>query len=177
MCEGTGQCVVLLTRHRAIPKALWRAHGTSRKLASVDIETVLRQWWQHHHADLPALSVAAMPLGLDGFPQNGAAIQPVQNGQKAAAGVFAFSFVPGNEVKVTLREDRCLAELGVPRRPTRPIGLLRPWHPLRVLLNGRAASYSGQTYNLRECHVVLCSGPVPERIAPPRLVNLQADLM
>lgn len=40
---------------------------------------------------------------------------------------------------IALREEACSSLFGKPRRITVP----RPWQPVRVLLNGRRADYSG----------------------------------
>jgi hypothetical protein len=103
-------------------------------------------------------------------------IRPMQGQQKTLIGVFAVSFVSADLVRVTLRGEECARTVGSPRRRTRQIALLRPWEPVRVLLNGRFGGFSGQHYFLREYHLALCSGPVPERVEAPRLVDLQADL-
>ena len=72
--------------------------------------------------------------------------------------------------------DLAWVRRNLPRSRTRQIALLRPWKPVRVLLNGRSATYSGQYYLLREYHLALCTGPVPDQLEPPRFVDLQADL-
>jgi hypothetical protein len=45
-----------------------------------------------------------------------------------------------------------------------------------VATDARWENYSGQTYSVGEYHFVLRAGPVPEALAPVRLVDLQADL-
>jgi len=116
-------------------------------------------------------------LQQDGSATDAPSIRPVQGQQKAFIGVFDVSFTSPDRVKVTLREEECARHLGTPHHRTRQIALLRPWKPLRVLLNGRCGSYSGQYYVLKEYHLVLCTGLTPERFGPTRCLDLQADLM
>jgi len=78
-------------------------------------------------------------------------------------------------VAVWLDELRCLS-LGTPRRKERRLAILKPWAPVLVLLNGRAASYSGQCYNVVEYRLLLRYGPPPLEIPEPKVIDLQAAL-
>lgn len=93
-----------------------------------------------------------------------------------AAPGFIGVFAVRGSFAVELREEACSSLFGSPRRATRRIAVLRPWQPVRVILNGRRANYSGQTYTVGDYHFVLRAGLVPEALAPARLVDLQADL-
>lgn len=143
----------------------------------VEVSQVIAGTWNSHQqqADAEAAAIVVV-LEPDGSGKEAPRICTMQSGQKAYIGVFGVSFVSRELVKVTLREEECGRRLGSPSRPTREIALLRPWRPVRVLLNGRSASYSGQYYQLLEYHLVLCAGAVPEQLGPTRLVDLQADL-
>ncbi len=99
---------------------------------------------------------------------------PVRDAPKV--GVFDIALVAPDKVEVTLLEEACRQKLGAPSRATRQIALLRPWQAVRVLLNGRHSSYSGQTYYVREYHLTLCAEPVPTPLDPPREIDLQTDL-
>lgn len=169
--------VVLLERSSVIPKSVWRSSTGSRRFTTVEVSQVIAGTWKSHRQQVEAeAAVIVVPLQLDGSAKEAPRICAIQGGQKAYIGVFDVSFVSTELVKVTLREEECGRRLGLPSRPTREIALLRPWRPVRVLLNGRSASYSGQYYQLLEYHMVLCAGAVPEQLEPTRFVDLQADL-
>jgi hypothetical protein len=159
--------VVLLRRGVTIPKAEWRDPACRRTLPPIDAEPILRRLWEAHHRQMPEQGF--LEVSLDS--EKATTIQP-----KTRAGIFDFDSSPDG-AKVVLREEACSSLIGLPRRPTRQIGLLRPWRPLRILLNGRTGSYSGQFYHLLECHAMLCNEPMPDALGPTRLVDLQADLM
>jgi hypothetical protein len=169
--------VALLKRSRSIPKQAWRESSCPRTFAPIDFESLIRSTWQANQASLPKQSFVQVSLGPDGSPENALSIHAVRNGDNARLAVFDCTFVSADQAEVTLLEKACSALLGVPRRATRQIGLLTPWKPLRVALNGRTASYSDQLYLVREYCFALCAGPMPDQFQPARFVNLQADLM
>ena len=115
--------------------------------------------------------IAAVPSVAEAFQQGGL--------EKAADAldVFDFQFAEMDEVRVTLRAERCWQQLGIPRRRTHQVASLRPWRPVRVLLNGRHSSTAGQYYSLVEYGLVLCVEPAPDEVGEARLVDLQADLL
>ena len=175
--DSVRSSIVLLTRSLCIPKREWREPSGRRTLLPIDIDPLLKSIWQANQPELPEQGSLVVSLQPDGSTAEAPSIRPLQGQKKALIGVFDFSFVTHNSVRVILREEACASQLGTPRRPTRQIGLLRPWKPVRVLLNGRSTSYSGQYYLLREYHLALCNEPVPDRIEATRFVNLQADLL
>lgn len=95
---------------------------------------------------------------------------PVRSGS-----VFRLRPYGESRVEVWLDELRCLS-LGTPRRKQRRLALLKPWAPVKVLLNGRAASYSGQYYNVVEYRLLLRLGPVPSEMPEAKVIDLQAAL-
>jgi hypothetical protein len=115
-------------------------------------------------------------MSLDGSPEKSQPLCPIKTQEKAYIGVFEVSISGTDEAHVTLSEEECLRQLGMPRRRTRPIGLLRPWNSLRILLNGRSSSQSDQFYCVREYHVTLCAHPAPDRMQLARLLDLQEYL-
>lgn len=115
-------------------------------------------------------------LQPDGSIESGPNVQPLQDKSKAYLGVFEFSFIEQDSVKVVLREDACSRKLGTPRRRTHQIACLKPWKPVRILLNGRIASTAGQFYRVLEYLLVLCDEAAPETMEEPKFVDLQADL-
>ena len=169
--------IVLLKRSLSIPKHEWCERSCNRTLLTIDIEPLIKNIWRASRPDMPEQSFVELCLQADGSQKNPASIHSIQGQQKAFIGDFGFSFVSSDRVKVMLREDKCSRQLGTPRRRARQISLLRPWKPVRVLLNGRAASSSGQHYILQEYHLALCDEPMPDLLDAARFVDLQADLM
>lgn len=92
-------------------------------------------------------------------------------GQSARTGVFRLNW-DEDRLHVMLWEEACLSQLGIPRRPTRLLARLEAGRPLRVRLNGRHASYSGQTYTLAE-YLIL----VEEPSLTEKLIDLNEDLL
>ncbi len=80
-----------------------------------------------------------------------------------------------SRVAVWLDEKRC-ASLGTPLRKGRRLALLKPWAPVNVLLNGRAAYNSGQYYNVVEYRLLLRHGAAPPELPAAKVIDLQAAL-
>jgi hypothetical protein len=169
--------ILLLKRSVSIPKEVWRSPACRRTLAPIDPEPAIRSLWNDSRLKTADHATVSISLSEDGSSKNAPMIHSIQGNQKAFIGVFDAAFTSSDQVEVTLREEECARELRTPIRRTRKIGLLRPWTPLRVLLNGRSSGSSGQWYFLQEYFLVLCSEPTPKRLEHPRLVDLQADLM
>jgi hypothetical protein len=169
--------ILVLKRSLFVSKHEWRQDACHRTLIPIDVEHLLKSTWQGSQSQLPEQGSLELSLRTDGSPENAPSIHSIQGQQKAFIGVFDFSFMEGGKVKVMLREEQCSRQLGTPRRRTRQIALLRPWKPVRVLLNGRYASNSGQHYILQEYHFALCNEPAPARLETTRFVDLQADIM
>jgi len=164
-------------RSARIPKQTWRDPSCIRTLAPLDCGPTISHAWKSHQIEITGQCTIAIDLHPDGSPSHAPAIQPVRGSHPVFIGVFAVSFVSPEDAKITLREEECARILGVPRRPTRHIARLRPWKPVRILLNGRSANNSGQYYQIREYHFTLCTGSAPERIEPAQFLDLQADLI
>jgi hypothetical protein len=170
-------CIVLLKRSLSMPKEVWREPACPRTLGQIDVEPLIKYAWRASQLERSEQGSIELSLRPDGSSEYAPSIHVIQGKQKAFIGVFDVTFVTTDRVKVTLSEEECSRQLGIPRRRTRQIGLLRPWKPIRVLVNGRSASYSGQYYYLQEYHFALCMEPTANRLGPTRLVDLQADLM
>ena len=169
--------IVVLKRSRRIAKQEWREPSCDRTLVPIDVDPLIRSIWQANQSELPEQSFVELSLQADGSPETAPSIHSIQGHQKAFIGVFSVSFVSRDRAEVILLDEKCSIQLGTPRRRTRQIGLIRPWKPARVLLNGRCTSSSGQYYVLQEYHLALCNEPAPDRLEATRLVDLQADLM
>jgi hypothetical protein len=77
-----------------------------------------------------------------------------------------------DRLHVSLCEEACFSLLGIPRRPTRLLARLDEGHPLRLRLNGRHASTSGQTYTLAEYVLLVGTASLEEKF-----INLDEDLL
>jgi hypothetical protein len=168
--------IVLLERSSLIPKHVWRDSSCRRTLMSIEVARLITNAWKSNQPEVAEHGSIVMSLQPDGSAKNAPSVHPIQGQQKDFIGVFDVSFISPDRVKVTLREEECARHVGSPKRRTRQIALLRPWKPIRVLLNGRSAGSSGQYYLLREYHLALCTDPAPDRLGPTRFVDLQADL-
>jgi hypothetical protein len=168
--------VVLLERSSVISKKDWRDASSLRTFAPIEVGSLIRNAWEANRSDAAEQGSIVASLMPDGAARSTRAVRGLQIERSELIGVFEVSFLAPDRVKVTLREEACTSRLGSPKRHTRQIALLRPWKPVRVLLNGRSASYSGQYYSLREYHLALCIEPRPERLGPTRIVDLQSDL-
>jgi hypothetical protein len=168
--------VVLLERTSVIPKQIWRDSSCQRTLMPIEVAQLITGAWKSNQTVAAARGSIVISLELDGSAKCTQAVHAIQGQQKDLIGVFEVSFTSPDRVKVILSEEECARHAGSPKRRTRQIALLQPWKPVRVLLNGRSASYSGQCYLLREYHLALCTGPAPDRFGPTRFIDLQADL-
>ena len=81
------------------------------------------------------------------------------------------------KTSVRLDANQLADRIGSPRRADRSLGVLNSWEPLRVIVNGRGSSYSGQLYTVADFHLVLCTEPRPPALAEMRVVDLQTDLL
>lgn len=101
--------------------------------------------------------------------------RPPSDAPPLPATVFRLYPYGESRVAVWLDEKRC-ASLGTPRRKGRRLALLKPWSPVKVLLNGRAAYNSGQYYNVVEYRLLLRLGPAPSEMPEAKVIDLQAAL-
>jgi len=168
--------IVLLERSSLIPKQDWRDSSCRSTFLPFEIARLITNAWKSNHSEVPEQGSIVVSLQADGSAKNAHSVHPMQGQQNDFIGVFEVSFISPDRVKVTLREEECARHAGSPKRRTRQIALLRPWNPVRVLLNGRSASHSGHYYLLREYHLALCTDPTPGQLGPTQLVDLQADL-
>lgn len=168
--------LVLLERCSLAPKEVWRSPSFSRTLTPIQVDRSIINAWQSNWLGCTEQVSVVVSLGEDGSPNGLPFVHPIEGQQKDFIGVFDVSFTSADRVEVILREEQCASKLGSPKRRTRLLAVLRPWKPVRVLLNGRFDGYSGQNYLLLEYHLALCTGGVPDRLEPPRFVDLQADL-
>lgn len=156
-----------------MPKPVWRDPATRRTLSPIEIESHVLTGWRAWRGRPRQAGLVELELSLDGSTIEECSARAAQ--PHDFSGVFDFDF-DAEEVAVELKEEACRRELGVPTRVTRRIAILRPWRPVRVLLNGKADYHTQRWYYLREYHLVLCQPPVPESALEVRFVDLQEDL-
>lgn len=168
--------IVVLERSSITPKHLWRESSYCRTLAPIEVRHVIRGAWETFQCEAAEQGSIAVSLALDGSPKDNQAVHAMQGQARSFVGVFEASFISTDRVKVVLREEECARRIGSPGRHSRQVALLRPWKPIRVLLNGRGVCHSGQFYLLLEYHLALCTGPALGNFGPIRFVDLQADL-
>lgn len=168
--------IVVLERSSITPKYLWRESSYCRTLAPIEFRHVIRGAWEAYQREAAEQGGIVVSLALDGSAKDTQAVQTIHGQAKSFIGVFEISFISPDRVKVVLRGEECARRTRAPGHHTRQVALLRPWQPIRVLLNGRGAYHSGQFYLLLEYHLALCIGPAPDDFGPARFVDLQADL-
>ena len=168
--------IVLLERSSSVPKHAWRDPAGQRTLAPFEAMQVIANTWKAHRNKIVEYGSISISLDLDGSAIGVQAVHSCKREQPEFIGVFEMSFVDDDRVKVFLREEECSRQLGSPRRHTHQIALLRPWQPVRILLNGRRSSHSEQNYLLLEYHLTLCADPVSDTQNPTQFVDLQAIL-
>jgi hypothetical protein len=165
--------VVLLRRESMTPKSIWRDASFRRTMHPVEISSTVLSAWTSHHSELVEQGVIAVSLEADGSQSSPGVLHPMQSEHKKILGSLEISFTAPDTVKVILRGDKLH---GVPKRATRQIAVLRPWRPIRILMNGRFDAHSDRFYTLSEYHLALCNDPAVERLPSPRFIDLQADL-
>lgn len=104
-------------------------------------------------------------------PSEAPKLLALRPGQSIRTGVFRLHWEE-ERLHVMLWEEACLSVLGTPRRPTRLLARLEEGRKLRVRLNGRYASTSGQTYTLAEYMVLIGRASLEEKF-----INLDEDIL
>jgi hypothetical protein len=168
--------IILLERSTITPKHVWRDSSFCRTLKPIEVSHLITGAWKSNQAGSAQKGSIVMSLDPEGFAKQAPSVRAIQGEQKDFIGVFDVSFVAADRVQVVLREEECARRLASPGYRTRQIALLKPWKPIRVLLNGRSGSYSGTYYLLREYHLALCCHPTPDHLSEPRFLDLQVDL-
>lgn len=156
--HGLSPLVVLIFgRSITISKDLWRRPGIRRTLDTITleplVETALRD-------PAPTISCTLSPGGSE-----------ITSRSFGPPRALELHFADG-QAKLRLREQAY-----TPNRPAQHLATLALWEPVRVVLNGRSADYSGQRYHLEDYHVVLCDPAEREPLEPTRTIDLQADLL
>jgi hypothetical protein len=104
-------------------------------------------------------------------PSEAPNLHTLRAGQSLRTALFRLHWEE-DRLHVMLWEEACLSLLGTPRRPTRLLARLEEGRPLRVRLNGRYASTSGQTYTLAEYRILIGEASLEEK-----LINLDEDIL
>ncbi|MBN8732837.1 MAG: hypothetical protein J0L64_20035 [Acidobacteria bacterium] len=161
--------LIVASRGVTFTKDEWRRPGMRRTLAAIDTGPLVEGAFRD-------LEVGPTPLVCT-VEWEGTAIRRQSVGPlKRHHGVFEIAVREDGSVRLVLREEACSSLYGTPRRHTQRVATLAPWRTVRVLINGRYSSYSGQTYLVHEYYWTLCEGAPPERWPEAVTVDLQADL-
>jgi hypothetical protein len=158
-----------------LPKHEWRLPTTRRTLDSLPMAPLLAHALPVWTRGAPPRAIVEVPIAMDGQPT---AIAEVRRADpKGHAVVFDLEWTSG-EVNLHLNREACAREVHAPSRESRHLLTLRPWRPMRVLLNGRADFREVRYYFLQDYHVLLCDRSAPPDPMPAaRTFDLQADLI
>lgn len=139
-----------------MPKSVWRAVDTLRTFTPSNIfPFVASAWKTSNDQDSPFLIESDMDVSHR--PRKTA----VRKANKIKySGVFRLQI--DDRLKVHLDTQACKRELHAPERLSRHLATLRPWHTLRVLLNGNADWHSESYFFVREYHVLSSRLPLAQ---------------
>ena len=157
-----------------MPKAVWRKPSTCRTLPPVVLEPLIDSALQNSQAQHTPANLIESEVAADGSRITNRISRKLK--ESDWAGVFDFT-VAGQDVKIRLSQEACGREVYTPRRSSQFLAVLKPWEPIRVILNGKADWHSDRYYYLQDYYVILC-GPVrAEVLLSVRTFDLQADLL
>lgn len=161
--------LIVVSRGVTFSKDEWRRPGMRRTLVAIETRPIAEGLYR-------GLTLGAEPLVCKAELEGTAIARQSVGPLKRHHGVFELAVRDDGTVRLTLREEACSALYGTPRRHTQTVATLAAWRTVRVLLNGRLSSYSGQTYRVHEYCWTLCAGESPEPWPESVTVDLQADL-
>jgi hypothetical protein len=167
--------IVILKRSVSMPKSIWRLPATRRTLPPLAelrslVDTSLDGWT----AEGKAAALIESEISEDGLEVKSRGLRPVKH--QDSAGVFDLT-TTDDQVKLRLSQEACRREVYTPRRSPQYLTTLRPWEPIRVILNGKADWHSDRYYYLQDYHVILCHAARGESLLPVRIFDFQADLI
>lgn len=161
--------LIVLSRGVNLTKDDWRRPGLRRTLAAIDTAPIVEGLYR-------GLKLGATPLVCAAELEGTVILRQSTGPLQRHHGVFELAVREDGTVQLVLREEACSARYGTPRRHTQSLAKLVPWRTVRVMINGRLSSYSGQTYRVHEYCWTLCAGEPPQRRPAMVTVDLQADL-
>ena len=175
LVSGVQDTILILRRSVQMPKHLWRQPSTCRTLLPILLEPIVGQALQGRTSHHPTgYGVVEAELSIDGDHLE-KRTERTGRIKKDWSGVFNVITVCG-QVKLSLSQEACHREVYTPRRSTQHLATLKPWEPIRALLNGKADWSSGRYFYLQDYHVLLCRGEQPSQLSATRTYDFQADL-
>jgi len=167
--------IIILKRSASIPKDCWRLPSTRRTLPALTLlESLLNAALLVWTPQDGSPTLIESEVGEDGIDVKTRVARALKDDD--SAGVFDFR-ITGQKVKLRLSQEACQREVFTPRRSSQFLTDLKPWSPIRVILNGKADWHSGRQYYLQDYHVILCDMPRPDGPLLVRTFDFQADLV
>src|SRR5262249_27241709 len=127
-------------------KSIWRLPSTRRMLPPITqlqplVDKALHVWTVKH-ASMVLIEGEISEDGSDVRTRVPRLLKPYDS-----AGVFDLS-ATDEKVKLRISQEGCRREVHTPRRSSQYLATLRPWEPIRVILNGKADWHSDRYYYL-----------------------------
>jgi len=166
--------ILFLKRSLLIPKAVWRVPSTCRTLTPLTLEPLVCAALEDTTCESAQASLIEEEVVADGSATQGRVSRRLKEHDSAA--VFDLA-VADDSVKMRLNQEACRREVYTPRRSSQFLAVLKPWEPIRVVLNGKADWPSGRIYYVQDYHVILCGPARSCVLLPVRTFDLQADLV
>lgn len=157
-----------------MPKAVWRKPSTCRTLPPLALQPLIDWALQDPQPQNTPANLIESEVAADGSSITNRVSRKLK--EDDSAGVFDFA-IAGQDVRIRLSEEACLREVYAPRRSSQFLTVLKPWGPIRVILNGKADWHSHRYYYLQDYYVVLCDSVRTHESLPVRTFDLQADLI
>jgi hypothetical protein len=167
--------ILILKRSVSMPKDIWRLPSTHRTLPPlISLESLLDAALLVRTPQDGSPALIESQVAEDGIQVKTEVVRTLKDND--SAGIFDLR-ITGQKVTLRLSQEACRREVYTPRRSSQFLTDLKPWAPVRVILNGKADWSSGRSYYLQDYHVILCDLPRPDGPFAVRTINLQADLL
>jgi hypothetical protein len=167
--------IIILKRSASMPKDIWRLPSTRRTLPTLALlesllNAALLVWTPQDGSPM----LIESDVAEDGIEVKTGVMRALKD--EDSAGIFDLR-ATGQTVKLRLSQEACRREVYTPRRSSQFLTDLKPWAPIRVIINGKADWPSGRYYYLQDYHVILCEMPRPDGPLPLQTFDFQADLI
>lgn len=172
--------LISLERRLVISKDVWRLPSTRRTLPPIDIQATLLGLWRQASHEIDPRSITSWQLiratlDAEGAVSGTPSQQDINWSHPLHSGVFRFCLREDGAIQVRLSSEACSSAFGAPRRESRHLANLRAGDSIRVLLNGRQSSHSGQYYVIAEYSLFICTNDLDAQPST-QVLDLQADL-
>jgi len=155
-------------------KDLWRVSSTCRTLQPLTLEPLVSAALSDTTCEAPPANLIEYEVSADSSAIQSRISRRLK--EHDSAGVFDLA-IAGEAVRMRLSQEACRREVYTPRRSSQFLASLKPWEPIRVILNGKADWSSGRFYYLQDYHVILCSPVGSYVLLTVRTFDFQADLI